>query len=498
MATGTLSPDPWLTVLDANGNPVSGAKIYTYVAGTTTLVATYTDVALMVANTNPIIADSAGRYIAFLSPGASYKYVVQFADGSSLRTQDNISATPATSTNIDISGVAGENITAGEGVYLSDGSAGKTAGQWYGWDSGQIYSSVVPEIGMAPAAIASGASGTIRLSGQATGLTALTLGTSYYVSTAGSLTASAPPLSRFVGVADSTTTLILTPNPAQLPAAWVNDFRLTLTSGLPVTTADVTAAATVFCTPMFSNRIDLPDSLGNPIRHTSAQFSLVVPATTATVYDIFAFSNAGVATLEFLAWTNATTRATAVIRTANGRLYKTGDLTRMFVGTFRTAGVSGQTEDSVLNRLLYNEYNKVDRALSLSESTDSWVYSTGTWRQARASTANQVTIVVGQVEDVIDLSLKVMFQNDTANDGGMIAIGEDSITVPTAPSPMQSTVGGANQISTLMTMLRKTPVSVGYHVYAWLERGSAGAQTWFGDNGDATLTQSGMQGVWRA
>ena len=36
MASGTLAPSPYLTVLDGNGSPVPGARIYTYAAGTTT------------------------------------------------------------------------------------------------------------------------------------------------------------------------------------------------------------------------------------------------------------------------------------------------------------------------------------------------------------------------------------------------------------------------------------------------------------------------------
>lgn len=90
MALGTLIPTPYQTVLDANGNPVSGALIYTYFAGTTTPQPTYTDVALAVPNANPIVADSAGRYVAFLSPDSSYKLIIKDAASVTIRTQDNI------------------------------------------------------------------------------------------------------------------------------------------------------------------------------------------------------------------------------------------------------------------------------------------------------------------------------------------------------------------------------------------------------------------------
>lgn len=221
MATGTLSPSPYLTVLDANGLPCSGALITTYLAGTTTLAPTYTDVNLAVANTNPIVADSAGRYLAFLSPGASYKFVVTTSASVAIRTVDNISAVPASSSNLDITGVAGEALTAGQPVYLSDGSGGKTAGSWYLTDADFTYASTLPEVGMVPATMASGATGTIRLGGSATGQSGLVVGTTYYISaTAGAITSTAPTNARIMGVADTTSTLVLFP---ALPTAnsWV-------------------------------------------------------------------------------------------------------------------------------------------------------------------------------------------------------------------------------------------------------------------------------------
>lgn len=209
MATGTLAPVPYQTVLDANGNPVAGAQISTYVAGTTTPLATYADVTLATPNTNPIVADAAGRFVAYLSSGASYKFAFADASGSSIKTVDNISAVPASSVNLDVTATAGEPITAGEAVYLSDGSGGKTAGLWYGADSANPYSSTLPMIGLATTIIASGSSGTVRIGGQPTGLTSLVVGTRYYIGTAGALTTTAPANARLVGIADSTSSLIL-------------------------------------------------------------------------------------------------------------------------------------------------------------------------------------------------------------------------------------------------------------------------------------------------
>jgi len=65
---------------DNNGNPLSGGKLYTYAAGTTTPLATYTTVVGDVAHTNPIILDSAGRVPSgqiWLTDSAAYKVTIK-------------------------------------------------------------------------------------------------------------------------------------------------------------------------------------------------------------------------------------------------------------------------------------------------------------------------------------------------------------------------------------------------------------------------------------
>jgi hypothetical protein len=49
------------TFFDANGNPLSGGKIYAYADGTSSLLNTYSNSALSSANTNPVVLNSAGK-----------------------------------------------------------------------------------------------------------------------------------------------------------------------------------------------------------------------------------------------------------------------------------------------------------------------------------------------------------------------------------------------------------------------------------------------------
>lgn len=74
---------------DANGNPLVGGKLYTYSAGTTSPLATYTDSTGTSANTNPIILDSRGEANVWLGVG-SYKMVLKDSVDALIWTVDNI------------------------------------------------------------------------------------------------------------------------------------------------------------------------------------------------------------------------------------------------------------------------------------------------------------------------------------------------------------------------------------------------------------------------
>jgi hypothetical protein len=87
---------------DNNGVILSGGKIYTYAAGTTTPRATYTSSSGATPHANPIILDSAGRVPGgeiWLTDGLVYKFVIETSTGSLLGTYDNINAIDAVSSS---------------------------------------------------------------------------------------------------------------------------------------------------------------------------------------------------------------------------------------------------------------------------------------------------------------------------------------------------------------------------------------------------------------
>jgi hypothetical protein len=77
---------------DNTGLPLNGGLIYTYQAGSTTPLATYTDINGTIANSNPIVLDSSGRPPSevWLTYGFNYKFVVQTSAFVTLGTYDNI------------------------------------------------------------------------------------------------------------------------------------------------------------------------------------------------------------------------------------------------------------------------------------------------------------------------------------------------------------------------------------------------------------------------
>lgn len=69
----TLMPNPAIQFFGANGLPLSGGKLYTYQPGTVTPKSTFTDSTGSVANTNPVILDSAGRAKVWLDGSYNMK-----------------------------------------------------------------------------------------------------------------------------------------------------------------------------------------------------------------------------------------------------------------------------------------------------------------------------------------------------------------------------------------------------------------------------------------
>ena len=84
-----LTPSPKMQFFDANGIPLVGGKLFTYVAGTTTPAATYTDNTGNTPNTNPVIMDSRGECSVWLAD-ALYAFTLKDSLDTLIWTADGI------------------------------------------------------------------------------------------------------------------------------------------------------------------------------------------------------------------------------------------------------------------------------------------------------------------------------------------------------------------------------------------------------------------------
>lgn len=76
---------------DANGQPLAGGKLYSYEAGTTTPLNTYTDESESVANSNPIILDSSGEASVWVGSRV-YKFSLYDSNDNLIWTVDDVSS----------------------------------------------------------------------------------------------------------------------------------------------------------------------------------------------------------------------------------------------------------------------------------------------------------------------------------------------------------------------------------------------------------------------
>lgn len=280
-----------------------------------------------------------------------------------------------------------------------------------------------------------------------------------------------------------------------------NTFRLTGVTGTPVMTADSSSLSTIYLAQYTGNAISLYDGANWQLLAPAAEPSLAVTGrTTDLPFDIFAYSNAGTVTLEFLDWTNSTTRATGLTR-VDGVWTKTGDPTRRYLGSCRARSattfhwvLSGDGASGPTKIDLFNADNRKSFGYVHKETTDVWTYQTATIRQARGSTNNQVDIMVGLQEEFFDAVLTVTSRNATISIAREVGIGYDTTSAFTGiGASTNNTVTAVNCCQ--VARLRNQP-TIGRHFYSWNEISTAtGTCTWCGDDG-GTRIQSGMSGEW--
>jgi hypothetical protein len=304
---------------------------------------------------------------------------------------------------------------------------------------------------------------------------------------------------------------------AQIPISnRICDGRLTLTSGTPVTTSDVTGATTVYFTPFIGNEIALyTGSMWRVYRFSEISVALGTLAN-ASNYDIFAYDSAGVATLAIgPAWTSDTARGsgagTTELATQDGVLVNNvsisggpGAKAGRYLGSFRTTATTttedsggGSTTQVGGRRFLYNHYSRTLRTAIVIDTTDAWSYTTATIRQANGASGNKVEYLSGVADLFIEAAaLTCVFIHDSSANGARVAVGIDSTAAFSGlvqggynSIPGADVHGGGINVSIFGRYLGYP--GLGYHQIYWLEKGGDGICTFLGDNGGDGL-QAGL------
>ena len=85
---------------DSNGDPLAGGKLYSYIAGTSTPLGTFTDAGGGTPNANPVILDANGEADVWIGSG-TYKFVLKDTDDVTQWTVDDVvsAAAPPTASS---------------------------------------------------------------------------------------------------------------------------------------------------------------------------------------------------------------------------------------------------------------------------------------------------------------------------------------------------------------------------------------------------------------
>lgn len=264
--------------------------------------------------------------------------------------------------------------------------------------------------------------------------------------------------------------------------------RLTASSGNPIPTTDVANATTIYLSPYRSGALALYDGTGW-FRRTTSEVSLALSSLSSnTNYDVFANWNGAAVVLSLVAWSGATSRATA-LATQDGVFVQSGDATKRYVGTIRVTSAT-QTQDTAAQRFVWNFYNRVDRHLYIEDTTASWTYNSATFRQVRATATNRVETVSGAVLPLNARAFMMQMGLPAGTGVAMVpGIGIDSTTNSAKAIAMMTFVLTSPQWNPAMCEL-DTVLSAGYHAINWLEVAHASTCTAYGTLGN---TQSHLR-----
>jgi len=291
--------------------------------------------------------------------------------------------------------------------------------------------------------------------------------------------------------------------------------RLTLTTAVPYLVSSVTAATTIYYSPAVGNMVPLyngtsfvPTSFSEVSQTTTDNTKSPAAVANNSNYDMFVWSDSGtIRCTRGPAWTSDTARGagagtTELVRT-NGILLNNVSITNgpaasrgTYVGTVRSNGsaqidfiVGGAGgaggEGTILG--IWNYYNQRYIALVNFDNTNSWTYTTLTWRlkNAGASTElNKIKFICGFQMNGISAQNYALSSNTNASVANQVAIGLDSTSVIAIGSSTSRNFNPTAAATFGHSATYSGMMPLGFHYLAPLEESAAtGTTTWLGDNG---------------
>lgn len=458
MTNRFFSPDQQF--ISNTGDPYAGGFLYFYATGTSTKQDTYSDQALTIANTNPIVLDSNGQAGSVFLQNLAYKVVLTDINDVQIWTMDP--------------------------VYSSDYS---TFAQFQPW-------------GGNPNGLVAGVAGT---QGTLPGSSAVWdyVDNILYICTTTGNAATAV----WTGINASSAT----------PAIPAPQGYLTLNTdpSNPILTTDAISSVAVYYTPYVGNLVPVYNG-ASFVTTLFSQLTLTLSASQAlnTLYDVFVFNNTGVLTLVTgPAWATSTAglgaRGTGAGTTQLQRLnglwvnavqitgrnaaatYTIPANTATYLGTILIDGTAGQvtcTTSYGQSRKwgVWNAYNRQTLLVKAGDPSGGWSYTTNAIRPANGNTANSISVLCGLPEEpaiykyanYISSALTSANQSTT----GQVGIGFNSTT---AFSGRTGRVAGSVTSSSFITNFslegeyEAQPV-LGFNVITALENGlgSINSYTW--------------------
>jgi hypothetical protein len=293
--------------------------------------------------------------------------------------------------------------------------------------------------------------------------------------------------------------------------------RLTLSTGTPSMAASVTGATSIFYTPAVGNLVPIY----NGTSWTFVAFSELSQATTDATkspaacttnsnYDLFVWNDSGtIRCTRGPAWSSDTSRGTGAGTTelefVNGLLMNKNAITNgpgadrgTYVGTVRTNGTStidmifggvgaAGGESTILG--IWNMYNRRFVTLVNFDNTDSWNYTTASYRVKNGNNNNKISFVVGwQGDGLSAINAGCAYNNTTTSVGARVGIGVNSTTnMAVGSSTGFARNSGASARLGFPPAHYVAPAPLGFNYVAPLEYSAAtGTGTFYGDDGGAT------------